>query len=78
LGAGALSAALLLAGSETRRSAPGAVDVDEHETIPKTMEVSRIPVNTFFIEILLMSLKLRLPGLSCDDFLSPNCYFFTA
>jgi hypothetical protein len=34
-------------------SAPGAVAVDEHETIPKPMEASRIPVNTFFIEILL-------------------------
>jgi hypothetical protein len=76
LGAGALFAALLLAGAATDESSPGAVDVDEHETIPKPMEVSRIPVNTFFIEILLISLKLRLPGLSCDDFLSPNCYFY--
>jgi hypothetical protein len=75
LGAGVLSVALLLAGAATDESAPGAVDVDEHETIPKPMEVSRIPVNTFFIEILLISLKLRLPGLSCDDFLSLNCYF---
>jgi hypothetical protein len=76
LGAGVLSVALLLAGAATDESAPGAVDVDEHETIPRPMEVSRIPVNTFFIEILLISLKLRLPGLSCDDFLSPNCYFY--
>jgi len=75
LGAGALAAALLLAGSAAELSAPGAVDVDEHETIPKPMRVSRIPVNAFFIEILLISLKLRLPAQSCEDFLSPNCYF---
>jgi hypothetical protein len=69
LGAGALAAALLLAGAAADVSAPGAVEVDEHETIPKPTKVSRIPVNTFFIEILLISLKLRFRlhwlGLSC-------------
>jgi hypothetical protein len=54
LGAGVFSAALLPAGAATDESAPGAVDGDEHETIPKPMEVSRIPVNTCFIEILLI------------------------
>jgi hypothetical protein len=76
LGVGASAAALLLAGAATDVSAPGAVDEDEHEINPMPTRVSRIPVNTFFIEILLISLKLRLPGLSCDDFLSPNCYFY--
>jgi len=76
LGAGALAAALLPAGAVVEVSAPGAVVVDEHETTPKPMAVSRIPVNTIFIEILLISLKLRLPGLSCDHCKSPNCYLY--
>jgi hypothetical protein len=53
-GAGALAGALLVAGAVVDVSASGAVVVDEHETTPKPMAVSRIPVNTFFIEILLI------------------------
>jgi hypothetical protein len=54
LGAGVWSAALLTAGAVTDESASGGAEEDEHETIPKPSEVSRIPVNTYFIEILLV------------------------
>jgi hypothetical protein len=56
LGAGALAGALLPSAAVVDEvlSAPGAVAVDEHATTTKPMAVSRIPVNTFFIEILLL------------------------
>jgi len=69
LGAGVLSAALLLAGAAVEVSAPGAVDVGEHETIPKLMDVTRIPVNTFFIEILLI-VKVKV---ACSEAAMTSC-----